>query len=64
MPRRPRLPDPTRLRWGVVHEDRVDPAAAGANSRMARLAWFVALWAASVGGLALVGLAIKIALGQ
>lgn len=51
-------------RAGVVHEDRTDPARAGADRPWKRLVWFGALWAGSVGALGLVGLAIKLALGQ
>ena len=51
-------------RPGVVHEERTDPAKAGADSRAKRLGWFAALWAGSVTALGLVGYAIKLALGQ
>ncbi|MBK1698308.1 DUF2474 family protein [Rhodovibrio salinarum] len=49
---------------GVVREDRADPARAGADRAWKRLAWFGVLWAGSVAALSLVGLAIKLALGQ
>ncbi|WP_207168853.1 hypothetical protein [Rhodovibrio sodomensis] len=41
---------------GVVHENRADPATAGADRPWKRLAWFAAL--------GVVGYAIKLALGQ
>jgi hypothetical protein len=49
---------------GVVHEDRAEPATAGADRPWKRLAWFAALWAGSVAALGVVGYAIKLALGQ
>ncbi|MBK1667781.1 hypothetical protein CKO28_07005 [Rhodovibrio sodomensis] len=58
-----RLPRPIAA-LGVVHEDRADPATAGADRPWKRLAWFAALWAASVAALGVVGYAIKLALGQ
>lgn len=35
---------------------------ARANGRLGRIGWFVSLWAASVGSLAIVGLVIRLAL--
>jgi hypothetical protein len=55
---------PLRANLGVVREDRADPRTAGADRRWKRLAWFIALWSSSVAALGLVGLAIKLALGQ
>ncbi len=66
-PRRQRMPrlGPRRMpRLGVVHEDRADPARAGADRPWKRLAWFAALWAGSVAALGVVGYAIKLALGE
>lgn len=55
---------PLRTKLGVVREDRADPRTAGADRPWKRVAWFGALWVSSVAALGLVGLAIKLALGQ